>query len=158
MLVSSPSAMTGGRWDLPSRCPHVILHNATQDEQAQSTSSRFGFTSLDTTLEMTPKRHRQDAIVAVSENGRSMGPPVDAPRSCGTRHSEGACSGHSSSAMIASSSLCLAASRSNGSTRAPDADALRAARAAACAALGGEATRVARQPTVHFRTSGNGDN
>ena len=25
-------------------------------------------------------------------------------------------------------------------------------------ALGGEATRVARQPTVHFRTSGNGDN
>ena len=77
--MSSPSAMTGGRWDLPSRCPHVILHNATQDEQAQSTSSRFGFTSLDTTLEMTPKRHRQDAIVAVSENGRSMGPPVDAP-------------------------------------------------------------------------------
>eukprot|EP00966_Prymnesium_polylepis_P132612 3065882-Prymnesium_polylepis.1 len=61
--------MTGGRWDLPSRCPRLILRNATQDEHAQSTSSRFGSTSLDTTLEITPKRHRQDAIVAVSENG-----------------------------------------------------------------------------------------
>ena len=63
----------------PVAVPPLILRNTTQDEQAQSMSSRFGSTSHDTTLEMTPKRHRQDAIVAVSENGRSMGPPVDAP-------------------------------------------------------------------------------